>query len=36
MHIRDTVERVIEKIELLKEEAGSRLKGEITLIIAPW
>ena len=33
-HFRDTVKRVREQIEL--ESEGSRFKGEVTLIIAPY
>ena len=32
-HIRDTVERVIEQLEEAID--GSRIKGEVTLVLAP-
>lgn len=33
-HLRDTVERVIEELE--QDAESSRLKGEVTIVLAPW
>lgn len=33
-HFRDTVERVME--QLVDQNDGQRIKGEITMVLAPW